>query len=360
MQPGCKISGMLGSFNTDVGWAENKWSPFFLWRSCQLYCDQSSDPGGLQKSADGSRGPLLALGFHGKVELVYAFVGASEACMLVVPRVAATLDAPFLPSPGTHKEFDRMIDSSDDTEERSPKSKQEVQKALSMHCELASSWASSSRINIQKLESFATPGESCVTALIPLSKGTILVWWLIYVVNAWNRMSTDGAWLPSRSSILGPREIAQGLGEWAAEYVRTSSRRNTTEYQIVGTAALFSYWVTSSQACYSGFLDISSLLLILWIAEPWKHPTSKDGDHKYNGSNNSHSYSNWRGWSYHSIQDFSVKMLFMELMIEQASTLVESIVPWPRVEKCPSHSIIRPVSRVECNCSLLSNKDFSS
>lgn len=66
------------------------------------------------------------------------------------------------------------------------------------------------------------------------------------------------------------------------------------------------------------------------------------------------------GWSYHSIQDFSVKMLFMELMIEQASTLVESIVPWPRVEKCPSHSIIRPVSRVECNCSLLSNKDFSS
>lgn len=95
--------------------------------------------------------------------------------MLVVPRVAATLDAPFLPSPGTHKEFDRMIDSSDDTEERSPKSKQEVQKALSMHCELASSWASSSRINIQKLESFATPGESCVTALIPLSKGTILV-----------------------------------------------------------------------------------------------------------------------------------------------------------------------------------------
>nr|PNR35760.1 hypothetical protein PHYPA_021610 [Physcomitrium patens] len=143
------------------------------WSQC---CgDQSSDPGGLQKSADGSRGPLLALGFHGKVELVYAFVGASEACMLVVPRVAATLDAPFLPSPGTHKEFDRMIDSSDDTEERSPKSKQEVQKALSMHCELASSWASSSRINIQKLESFATPGESCVTALIPLSKGTILV-----------------------------------------------------------------------------------------------------------------------------------------------------------------------------------------
>lgn len=64
------------------------------------YSDQSSDPGGLQKSADGSRGPLLALGFHGKVELVYAFVGASEACMLVVPRVAATLDAPFLPSPG--------------------------------------------------------------------------------------------------------------------------------------------------------------------------------------------------------------------------------------------------------------------
>lgn len=127
------------------------------WSQC---CgDQSSDPGGLQKSADGSRGPLLALGFHGKVELVYAFVGASEACMLVVPRVAATLDAPFLPSP----------------EERSPKSKQEVQKALSMHCELASSWASSSRINIQKLESFATPGESCVTALIPLSKGTILV-----------------------------------------------------------------------------------------------------------------------------------------------------------------------------------------
>jgi len=47
--------------------------------------------------SDAPRGSLLALRFHGKVELLYTFFGAYEACMLVVPFVATTLDAPFLP-----------------------------------------------------------------------------------------------------------------------------------------------------------------------------------------------------------------------------------------------------------------------
>lgn len=63
--------------------------------------DGSSDSAAPQIGSDAPRGSLLALGFQGKVELLYAFVGASEACMLVVPSVAAALDAPFLPFPGT-------------------------------------------------------------------------------------------------------------------------------------------------------------------------------------------------------------------------------------------------------------------
>ena len=65
------------------------------------YSDRSSDSGAPQKDADHPpRGPLLALGFKGKVELLHVFVGASEACMLVVPSIAAVLDAPFLPLAG--------------------------------------------------------------------------------------------------------------------------------------------------------------------------------------------------------------------------------------------------------------------
>lgn len=66
------------------------------------YSDRSSDPGAPHNDPDHvPRGSLLALGFKGKVELLYVFVGASEACMLVVPAIAAALDAPFLPLAGT-------------------------------------------------------------------------------------------------------------------------------------------------------------------------------------------------------------------------------------------------------------------
>lgn len=44
-----------------------------------------------------------------------------------------------------------------------------------VHGGLGTKWTTDSRINIQNLASFNTPGEGCVTALVPMSKGTLLV-----------------------------------------------------------------------------------------------------------------------------------------------------------------------------------------
>lgn len=66
-----------------------------------VYSYRNCDPDDSQTGLAAHGGSLLALGFEGKVELLHAFVGASEGCMLLVPAVAAALDDPFLPFPGT-------------------------------------------------------------------------------------------------------------------------------------------------------------------------------------------------------------------------------------------------------------------
>lgn len=81
-----------------------------------------------------------------------------------------------------HEDLDRQPEGVEDVEERvtsatetAAEGSPEVQRTPARHCGLVNSWSTSSRINVQNLASFATPGEGCVTALIPMSKGNLLV-----------------------------------------------------------------------------------------------------------------------------------------------------------------------------------------
>jgi hypothetical protein len=64
-----------------------------------------SETRSLERETHVPRHPLLVLGYTGRVELVSVFVGVSEACMLLVPCVAAALDAPFISSFGNIPSF---------------------------------------------------------------------------------------------------------------------------------------------------------------------------------------------------------------------------------------------------------------
>ena len=83
---------------------------------------------------------------------------------------------------GIHEECDELPEGVEDVDERSTSTTEAaaedtlgVQPTPTVHCGLSAKWTTSSRINVQNLASFNTPGAGCVTTLVPMPKGTILV-----------------------------------------------------------------------------------------------------------------------------------------------------------------------------------------
>ncbi|BFI30522.1 hypothetical protein MPTK2_3g13070 [Marchantia polymorpha subsp. ruderalis] len=137
------------------------------------YCRDQEGKRGLHRQG----GPLLALGFSGRVEIFAVLIGSSIASILLVPPLAQIIKSalPYFPDSVRSSGYKSSSAATVDTDGMNEQTLEGSKGCPASRVDPKPMTSKNSLVCLTRLTTFDSPGRGCVTALLALSSDVILV-----------------------------------------------------------------------------------------------------------------------------------------------------------------------------------------